>query len=114
MPELKPIAYMYHDAKSAESASWLVNSILLVTAGQRKKGFRNETELFTRGQLEAAIAAERARCAAICTEFATSTASMFASSHDAKNANAVAMTCHDFIVGIENICEGKTNANTQI
>lgn len=44
-------------------------------------------------------ASERARCAAICAELATSTASMFRHSHDAKNANATAMMCHDFILG---------------
>lgn len=55
-------------------------------------------DLLTRAQLDAAVAAERARCAAICAELATSTASMFARSADAKNANATAMMCHDKIM----------------
>lgn len=99
MSELKPIAYMYHSAKSAETANLILHSVSFALADRRDKSLRNETELFTRAQLDSAVAAERARCAAICAELATSTASMFRHSHDAKNANATAMMCHDFILG---------------
>lgn len=46
----EPFAYLYHDAPSAEQASELCNSTLLVLAAGRRPWCRNETPLFTRPQ----------------------------------------------------------------
>ncbi len=59
--ELGPIGYLYHDAATPENAHPWLHSTMLVLAADRRPECRGETELFTRAQLEAAVAAERER-----------------------------------------------------
>lgn len=42
----RPLAYLYHDAASAQVANPLVNSTMLVFAGDRRPQLRNETPLY--------------------------------------------------------------------
>jgi hypothetical protein len=63
---VQPIAYLYHDAASAETANPLIHSTLVVMAADRKPTLRNETPLVTLAQAQAMVDAERERlCAAI-------------------------------------------------
>ena len=57
----KPIAYLYHDAPSAELANPLFHSVLLTMAESRMPHYRNETPLVTLVQAEAMVTAERER-----------------------------------------------------
>jgi hypothetical protein len=59
----EPIAYLYHDANTPKDAHPWLHSTMLVLAADRRPGLRGETELFTRVQLNAAVAAERERWA---------------------------------------------------
>ena len=72
---LKPFAYLYHDAGSAETADPMLNSTLLVLAAERNPRLRNETPLvmlnWAQQAIDAAVAAERERCAAIAESWAT-------------------------------------------
>lgn len=62
------IAYLYHDAASAETANPLLHSTLVVMAAERRPALRNETPLVTLAQAEAMVAAERERCAQVCEQ----------------------------------------------
>jgi Lar family restriction alleviation protein len=42
----EPVAYLYHDAPSAEQASSILSSTLIVLAADRRPTFRNETPLY--------------------------------------------------------------------
>ena len=63
---IQVVAYLYHDAASAESAHSMLNSTMLVLAADRRPELRNETPLVTLAQAEAMVAAERERCAELC------------------------------------------------
>jgi hypothetical protein len=62
----QPIAYLYSDARTPKDAHPWLHSTMLVLAPDRRPGLQGETELFTRAQLDAAVAAERERCAQVC------------------------------------------------
>lgn len=49
--KIEPVAYLYHDAGSAETANPLLHSTLIVFASERKPTCRNETPLYTEAQL---------------------------------------------------------------
>jgi hypothetical protein len=44
--EPRPIAYLYHDAPSAEAADPMLHSTLVVLAADRRPNCRNETALY--------------------------------------------------------------------
>jgi len=67
---VQPIAYLYHDAASAETANPLIHSTLVVMAADRRPKLRNETALVTLAQAQAMVAAERERCAKVCEQYA--------------------------------------------
>jgi len=67
----EPIAYLYHDANTPKDAHPWLHSTMLVLANDRRPGLRGETELFTRVQLDAAVAAERKRCAQFAKDWLT-------------------------------------------
>ena len=60
---VRPVAYLYHDAASAEAASPMLHSTLVLMAADRRPTLRNETPLVTLAQARAMVAAERERCA---------------------------------------------------
>jgi hypothetical protein len=63
---LQPVAYLYHDAATAEIADPLTHSTILVMRRHRLPSYRNETPLITLAQAAALVAAERERCAKLC------------------------------------------------
>ncbi len=75
---VQPVAYLYHDAPTAEDAHPWLHSSLLVLAADRRRTFRNETPLVTLAQAEAMVAAERESWQRIAT-----------------NAQAVTTGCQD-------------------
>lgn len=59
---VRPIAYLYHDARVPEDAHPWFHSTMLVLAADRRPGLMGETELFTAAQIASAMAdAERWR-----------------------------------------------------
>ena len=59
LPDAEPVAYMYHDASSAEAASPLWNSTMLVFAADRRPSYRSETPLYAAPQPAQLKAVER-------------------------------------------------------
>jgi len=69
LPECTVVAYLYHDAQTAEDAHPWLHSTMLVLAADRRPTLRNETPLVTLAQAVAMVAAERERWrAALRTE----------------------------------------------
>jgi hypothetical protein len=60
-PERAVVAYLYHDAPSAEQADPLWHSTFVVMARDRQNALRNETPLVTLAHANAMVAAERER-----------------------------------------------------
>lgn len=73
VPERAVVAYLYHDAQTAEDAHPWLNSTMLVVAAHRRPTLRKETPLVTLAHAEAMVAAERERWVALCKDFAADT-----------------------------------------
>lgn len=62
LPEaVQPVAYLYHDAASAETANPMLDSTLVLMAADRRPTLRNETPLVTLAQAQAMVDTERQR-----------------------------------------------------
>ena len=94
-PERAVVAYLYHDAASAETASPMLHSTLVLMAADRRPTLRNETPLVTLAQAQAMVAAERERLRAAVEAYMDAPARSYSQTREQCDAQAAMWRAFD-------------------